>query len=76
PSALISLIFLLFVLSAINPLFPLIAFFILVGGGVGIGVMSFYLARKKMRNIFYYYGLIAIWFWSFGFGMFNGMIRR
>ena len=76
PSALISLIGLLFVLSAVNPLFPLIAFFILVGGGVGIGVMSFYLARKKMRNIVYYYGLIAIWFWSFGFGMFNGMTKR
>ena len=76
PSALISLIGLLFVLSAVNPLFPLIAFFILVGGGVGIGIMSFYLARKKMRNIVYYYGLIAIWFWSFGFGMFKGMTKK
>ena len=76
PSALIFLIGLLFVLSAVNPLFPLIAFFILVGGGVGIGVMGFYLARKKMRNIAYYYGLIAIWFWSFGFGMFNGIAKE
>ena len=76
PSALISLLLLLFGLSALNPLFPLIAFSILVGGGAGIGVMSLYLARKNMRNVLNYYGLIAIWFWGYGLGMFRGIIKR
>ena len=78
PPAQISLLFLLFGLSAVNPLFPLIAFSILVGGGVGIGVMSLYLARKKknMKNVLNYYGLIVIWFWGYGLGMFRGITKR
>ena len=77
PFTLISLLILLFGLSPVNPLFLLIGFFILVAGGIGIGVMSLYLAIKKknMKNVLNYYGLIAIWFLGYGLGMFRGITK-
>jgi len=75
PLVLILLIFLLFVLSFLSYLFPLSALFILITGGLGIGTMSLYLSRKKKRSFFTYFGLIAIWFWGYGFGMLRGLAK-
>lgn len=74
PPALISLILLLFILSFLSSLFPLIALFILVGGVLGITVISLYLARKKMKNFLNYFGLIVIWFLGYGLGMIRGLL--
>jgi cellulose synthase/poly-beta-1,6-N-acetylglucosamine synthase-like glycosyltransferase len=74
PLALILAIAVLFALFFLNPIFPLIAFLILVTGGIGIGLMSLYLGTKtKMSYFWVYYLLIAIWFWGSGFGYFRGL---
>ena len=76
PPALILLIALLFALSPINFSCFWGALSILVIGGIGIGLMSLYLGIKtKMSNFFTFYGLIAIWFWGSGFGMFRGLVK-
>jgi len=76
PSALILLIALLLALSFAIPLLSLIAFSILVVGGVGIGLIGLYLAsRTKRRHFVRYSLLIAIWFWGYGLGMLRGLIR-
>ena len=75
PPSLISLILLFFILSFINFLFPLIALFILTGGALGIAIMSIYLARKKMKNILNYFGLILTWFLGYGLGMLRGILK-
>lgn len=75
--ALILLIVVLFALSFLNPVFPLIAFLILVIGGIGIGLMGLYLGTKTgMSNFLTYYLLIAIWFWCSGFGYFRGLPKK
>ena len=72
--ALILTIIVLFALSFVDSIYPLIAFSILVIGGVGIGVMGLYLESKtRMSNFLTYCVLIAIWFWSSGFGYFRGL---
>jgi glycosyltransferase involved in cell wall biosynthesis len=76
PSALILLIALLFVLSLIIPVLALIAFSILVVGGIGIGLMGLYLASKTKKSRFTTYSLlIAIWFWGYGLGMLRGLVK-
>ena len=40
-------------------------------------MISLYLGSKtKMSNLFTYFGLIAIWFWGYGFGMFRGIVKE
>ena len=75
--ALILTIVILFVLAFLKPVFPLTASLILVSGGIGIGLMSLYLSVKtgRMRNLFNFCLLIAIWFWGYGFGMFRGIVK-
>ena len=74
PPALISLIAILFALSPVNFSYFWGALSILVIGGIGIGIMSLYLgAKTKMSNFLTYCVLIAIWFWSSGFGYFRGL---
>lgn len=76
PPALISLIAILFVLSSINHLYFWGALSILIIGGIGIGLMGLYLgAKTKMSNFVTYCLLIAIWFWSSGFGYFRGLVK-
>ncbi|MBT9150332.1 MAG: putative mycofactocin biosynthesis glycosyltransferase MftF [candidate division WS2 bacterium] len=76
PPMLILTIVILFALTFLNPILPLIASLILVIGGVGIGVMSLYLgAKTEMTNFLTYCALIAIWFWGYGFGMFRGLAK-
>jgi len=71
-----SLIILLLALFPINPIFPLTALSILVAGGIGISLMSLYLAIKtKMRKFLTYWLLIAIWFWGSGFGYLRGLVK-
>ena len=72
--ALILSIVALFALSFVDSIYSLIAFSILVIGGVGIGVMGLYLGSKtRMSNFLTYCVLIAIWFWGSGFGYFRGL---
>ena len=74
--ALILSIVALFALSFVDYIYPLIAFSILVIGGVGIGIMSLYLGSKtRMSNFLTYCVLIAIWFWGSGFGYFRGLLK-
>ena len=76
PPTIISIIIILVALSFLNPIFPLIAFLILVGGGTGIGLMGLYLSSKtKMINFLTFCILIAIWFWCSGFGYFRGVVK-
>ena len=76
PPALILAIVVLFALFFLNPIFPLIAFLILVIGGIGIGLMSLYLGSKMRMSDFYTFcGLIAVWFWASGFGYFRGVVK-
>ena len=76
PSAIISVIVALFVLSFWEFSYFWYASLILIIGAIGIVVISLYLGSKtKMSNLFTYFGLIAIWFWGFGFGMFRGMAK-
>ena len=76
PPTIISIIVILFALSFLNPIFPLIAFIILVSGGIGIGLMSLYLiSRTKMKHFFTFLGLIIIWFFGYGTGMIRGLVK-
>ena len=77
PSMLILVIIILFALSFLNPILPLIAFSILVIGGIGIGLIGLYLGTRtgRMRDFFNFYLLIAIWFWGYGIGMFRGIVK-
>lgn len=77
-STLISIIVILFALAFLKPVFSLVAFGILITGGIGIGLMSMYLSVKtrRMRNFFNFCLLIAIWFWGYGFGMFRGIAKE
>lgn len=76
PPMLTLTIIILFALTFLNPVLPLIASLILVIGGIGIGLMSLYLgAKTKTSNFLTYYLLIAIWFWGYGFGMFRGLVK-
>ena len=76
PPILISIIIILVALSFLNHIFLLIGFLILVGGGIGIGLMSLYLSSKtKMIFFLTFCLLIAIWFWSSGFGYFRGLVK-
>jgi len=76
PSALILLIALLLTLSFAVPVLSLIAFSILVAGGIGIGVIGLYLASKTKRNRLITYSLlIAVWFWGYGLGMLRGLLK-
>ena len=77
PSMLILVIIILFALSFLNPILPLIAFSILVIGGIGIGLIGLYLGTRtgRMRDFFNFYLLIAIWFWGYGIGMFRGVVK-
>jgi len=76
PSVLISAIVILFALSFVNSIYPLIAFLILAIGGIGIGLMGLHLGSKtKMSNFLMFCLLIAIWFWGYGFGMFRGLVK-
>jgi GT2 family glycosyltransferase len=76
PSVLILLIALLLALSFVVPVFSLIAFSILVVGGIGIGLMGLYLAsRIKRSRLITYSLLIAIWFWGYGLGMLSGLLK-
>ena len=64
----------LFVLFFVDYTYPLIAFSILVIGGIGIGIMGLYLGSKtNMSNFLTYCVLIAIWFWGSGFGYLRGL---
>ena len=73
-SALILVIAALFALSFVDSIYPLIAFSILVIGGIGIVIMGLYLGSKtRMSNFLTYCALIAIWFWGSGFGYFRGL---
>ena len=77
PSAIISAIILLLILSLLNVVYLWWALSILVIGGIGIGVMGLYLGSKtKMSNFLTYCMLIAIWFWGSGFGYFRGLLMR
>ena len=74
--ALILAIVVLFALSLVDSIYPLIALSILVIGGIGIGVMGLYLRRKtKITAFLTYCVLIAIWFWGSGFGYFRGVMK-
>jgi hypothetical protein len=54
----------------------LIAFSILVAGGMGIGLIGLYLAsRTKWSRLITYSLLIAIWFWGYGLGMLRGLLK-
>ena len=76
PSALILLITLLFTLSLIVPVFSLIAFSLLIAGGIGIGLIGLYLAFKtKCKDFTTYSLLIMIWFWGYGLGMLRGLLK-
>jgi GT2 family glycosyltransferase len=76
PSALALLIALLLALSFIVPFLSLIAFSILVAGGMGIGLIGLYLAsRTKWSRFITYSLLIAIWFWGYGLGMLRGLLK-
>ena len=75
PSFLISVILLFFILSFLNPLFFLITLFILAGGVFGILATSLSFERRSISDFFIYFGLITIWFWGYGFGMFRGLVK-
>jgi GT2 family glycosyltransferase len=76
PSALILLIALLFALSLAVPALPLIAFSLLIAGGIGIVLIGLYLAFKtRWRRFMTYSLLIAIWFWGYGLGMLRGLLK-
>lgn len=76
PSLIISVIAALFALSFLDFSYFYGALSILVGGALGIVVIGLYLGSKtKMGNLGTYFGLIAIWFWGFGFGMFRGLVK-
>jgi len=76
PSVLILSIALLLALSFIVPALSLVAFSILVVGGVGIGLIGLYLAsRTKWSRFITYSLLIAIWFWGYGLGMLRGLLK-
>lgn len=76
PPTIISIIVILFALSFLNPIFPLIAFLILVSGGIGIGLMSLYLiSTTRMEHFFTFLGLIIIWFFGYGTGMIRGLVE-
>jgi hypothetical protein len=76
PSALILLITLLFALSLAVPALSLIAFSLLIAGGIGIVLIGLYLAFKTRWRCFTTYSLlIAIWFWGYGLGMLRGLLK-
>jgi len=76
PSALILLITLLFALSLAIPVLSLIAFSLLIAGGIGIVLIGLYLAFKtRWRRFTTYSLLIAIWFWGYGLGMLRGLLK-
>ncbi len=77
PSVLIFInISLLFFFCA-NFIFPTIALLMFLLGGLGIGIVSLHLATKdrKTKIFLTYYGLLVIWFWGYGLGMFRGLVK-
>jgi hypothetical protein len=58
------------------PTLSLIAFSLLIAGGIGIVLIGLYLAFKtRWRRFTTYSLLIAIWFWGYGLGMLRGLLK-
>jgi glycosyltransferase involved in cell wall biosynthesis len=76
PSAIIAVIAVLLVLSFTDFMYFWGAVTLLIGGGIGIGLMSLYLgAKTKLSDFVTFFGLIAIWFWGYGAGMLRGLTK-
>lgn len=76
PSVIIAVIAVLLVLSFTDFTYFWGAVALLIGGGVGISLMSLYLGVKtKLRSFLTYWALIAIWFWGYGVGMLRGLTK-
>jgi len=76
PSVSMSVISFLFVLSLVDHTYLWLASSLLVGGALGILLISLYLAAKTRLRIFYiFFGLIALWYLGFGVGLFRGFLK-
>lgn len=77
PSLIILLIVALLALSVYNSLSLWIALGLLVAGGAGISMMSMYSVRNNfnIKKFLTISGLIAIWFWLWGFGFMRGVFK-
>lgn len=77
PPASILIIVLLFLSAFLDPIFWKIALLSLVFWSVGISLMSLYLSSTtKMERFFTFFGLIIIWFFGYGLGMFRGLWKK
>jgi cellulose synthase/poly-beta-1,6-N-acetylglucosamine synthase-like glycosyltransferase len=74
PPISIFIVVLLFALAFLDPIFMKIALLFLLFGGFCISLMSLYLiSTTKMKHFFTFLGLVIIWFFGYGFGMFRGL---